>query len=139
MYVLYRGADKSLARPISRRRRTKSIVWLETVVCSCAELQVFSCYKEAKRKHIRRRASLVIVACYLSGRAKDLSAPLCYMSKRTSLSISLYSFGATNCMAKRSVAKIVYKCINHLTPNGHFSGRTTPLTYRCCIFYLFNR
>jgi hypothetical protein len=23
---------------------------------------------------------------------------------------------------------------NHLTPNGHFSGRTAPLTYRCCIF-----
>ena len=31
------------------------------------------------------------------------------------------------------------KAINHLTPNGHFSGRTAPLTYRCCIFYLFNR
>ena len=29
--------------------------------------------------------------------------------------------------------------INHLTPNFHFSGRTAPLTYRCCIFYLFNR
>ena len=28
--------------------------------------------------------------------------------------------------------------LNHLTPNGHFSGRTAPLTYRCCIFYLFN-
>jgi hypothetical protein len=24
--------------------------------------------------------------------------------------------------------------LNHLTPNGHFSGRTVPLTYRCCIF-----
>jgi hypothetical protein len=24
--------------------------------------------------------------------------------------------------------------VNHLTPNGHFSGRTAPLTYRCCIF-----
>ena len=23
---------------------------------------------------------------------------------------------------------------NHLMPNGHFSGRTAPLTYRCCIF-----
>jgi hypothetical protein len=29
--------------------------------------------------------------------------------------------------------------INHLTPNGHFSGRTAPLTYRCSSFYLFNR
>jgi hypothetical protein len=27
-----------------------------------------------------------------------------------------------------------YLYINHLTPNGHFSGRTAPLTYRCCIF-----
>jgi thiosulfate reductase cytochrome b subunit len=24
--------------------------------------------------------------------------------------------------------------LNHLTPNGHFSGRTAPLTNRCCIF-----
>ena len=24
--------------------------------------------------------------------------------------------------------------INHLTPNDHFSGRTAPLTTRCCIF-----
>jgi len=24
-------------------------------------------------------------------------------------------------------------------PNGHFSGRTAPLTSICCIFYLFNR
>ena len=23
---------------------------------------------------------------------------------------------------------------NHLTSNGHFSGRAAPLTYRCCIF-----
>jgi len=29
--------------------------------------------------------------------------------------------------------------INHLSPNGHFSGRTAPLTYRCCIFYLLNK
>jgi len=29
--------------------------------------------------------------------------------------------------------------INYLTPNGHFSGRTAPLTYRYCIFYLFNK
>jgi hypothetical protein len=29
------------------------------------------------------------------------------------------------------------KATNHLTPNGHFSGRTAPLTYRCFIFFLF--
>jgi len=39
------GADKSLARPTSRCRRTESIVSLEREVCSCAELQVFSCYR----------------------------------------------------------------------------------------------
>ena len=39
------GADKSLARPTSRCRRTESIVSLKRGVCSCAELQVFSCYR----------------------------------------------------------------------------------------------
>jgi hypothetical protein len=39
------GADKSLARPTSRCRRTKSIVSLERGVCSCAALQVFYCYR----------------------------------------------------------------------------------------------
>jgi len=39
-----RGADKSLARNTSRCRRTESIVSLERMVYSCAELQVFSCY-----------------------------------------------------------------------------------------------
>ena len=38
------GADKSLARPTSRCRRTESIVSLERGVRSCAELQVFTCY-----------------------------------------------------------------------------------------------
>jgi len=38
-------ADKSLARPTSRCRRTESIVALERGVCSCAELQDFSCYR----------------------------------------------------------------------------------------------
>jgi hypothetical protein len=40
-----RGADKSVARPTSRCRRTESIVSLERRGCSCAELQVFSCYR----------------------------------------------------------------------------------------------
>ena len=38
-------ADKSLAQPTSRCRRTESIVSLERGVCSCAELQVISCYR----------------------------------------------------------------------------------------------
>jgi len=40
-----RIADKSLARPTFRCRRTESIVSLERGVCSCAELQAFSCYR----------------------------------------------------------------------------------------------
>jgi hypothetical protein len=27
---------------------------------------------------------------------------------------------------------------NHLTPNGHFSGRTAPLTSRRCILYIYS-
>jgi thiosulfate reductase cytochrome b subunit len=27
---------------------------------------------------------------------------------------------------------------NHLTPNGHFSGCTAPLTYSCCIFFIYS-
>ena len=38
-------ADKSLARPTSRCHRTELIVSLARGVCSCAELQVFSCYR----------------------------------------------------------------------------------------------
>ena len=38
-------ADKSLALPTSRCSRTESVVSLERGVCSCAELQIFSCYR----------------------------------------------------------------------------------------------
>ena len=40
-----RGGVKSLTRPTSQCRRTESIVSLKRGVCSCAELQVFSCYR----------------------------------------------------------------------------------------------
>ena len=43
--VLREGADKSLARPTFQCSRTESTVSLEGGVCSCAELQVFSCYR----------------------------------------------------------------------------------------------
>jgi len=42
------GAGKSLARTTFQCRRTESIVSLERGVCSCAKLQVFSCYKGCK-------------------------------------------------------------------------------------------
>jgi len=45
-HLYLRGyADKSLARPTSRCRKAESIVSLERGVCSCAELQVFPCYR----------------------------------------------------------------------------------------------
>jgi len=33
---------------------------------------------------------------------------------------------------------IAFCSINHLTPNDHFSGRTAPLTSRCCIFLIYS-
>ena len=50
LYINIRGgADKSLARPTSRCRRMESIVSLERGVCSCTELQVFSCNRGWKK------------------------------------------------------------------------------------------
>ena len=40
------SAEKSLARPTSQCRRTESTVSLKRGVCSCAELQVFACYRD---------------------------------------------------------------------------------------------
>jgi hypothetical protein len=39
------------------------------------------------------------------------------------------------CKGCRVISSLI---INHLTPNGYFSGRTAPLTYRCCIFFIFS-
>ena len=54
VHIVRGGADKSLARPTSRCRRTESIVSLERGVCSCSELQVFSCYRGGKEACQRR-------------------------------------------------------------------------------------
>jgi len=43
--TLQGSADKSLAQPTSRCHRMESILSLERGVCSCAELQVSSCYR----------------------------------------------------------------------------------------------
>jgi len=39
-----------------------------------------------------------------------------------------------------SSPNILYKhiIINLLTPNDHYSGRTTPLTSKCCILYIYS-
>ena len=54
--VLRGGADKSLVRPTSRCRRTESIVSWEREVYSCAELQVFFCYRGWKEASQATRA-----------------------------------------------------------------------------------
>ena len=59
-------ADKSLARPTSRCRRTESIVSLERGVCSCAELQVFSCYRGWKEACHATRVISTTSRCELS-------------------------------------------------------------------------
>jgi len=70
-----RGADKSLARPTSRCHRTDLIVPLERGICSCAELQVFSCYREWKEACPATRA--VIKFFFLLGKApKEIYAIL---------------------------------------------------------------
>jgi len=30
------------------------------------------------------------------------------------------------------------RVLNHLTPNGHYMGRTLQLTSRCCILYIYS-
>jgi hypothetical protein len=39
-------------------------------------------------------------------------------------------------LGERVLQGIVW--INHLTPNGHFSGRTAPQTYRWCIIFIYS-
>ena len=34
--------------------------------------------------------------------------------------------------------QLTFTVVNHLTFNDHFSGRTAPLTYRCCIFFIYS-
>jgi hypothetical protein len=44
----------------------------------------------------------------------------------------------TNCLVLSCHYCTFCFSLNHLTPNGHFSGRTAPLTYRCSIFFIYS-
>ena len=68
-------ADKSLARPTSLCRRTESIVSLESEVCSCAKLQVFSYYRHLKEKRQAMRA-------ISSTRRRELSSSFIFVVKQ---------------------------------------------------------
>ena len=39
---------------------------------------------------------------------------------------------------QRSSSFLIRVRINHLTPNGHYMGRTAQLTSRCCILYIYS-
>jgi hypothetical protein len=67
------GAGKSLGRPTSWCHRTESIVLFERGVCSCAELQVFFCYRGWKEAcqvtcnfNIETRAVIKFFSCEVS-------------------------------------------------------------------------
>jgi hypothetical protein len=47
--------------------------------------------------------------------------------------------GASSWFSVRNIARPRTSIhINHLTPNGHFSGRTAPLTSRLCMLYIYS-
>jgi len=73
VWVWRRDADKSLARPTSRFRRTESIVSLERGVCSCAELQAVSCYRVCKEAYQATRAISTTWRRDLSSRNRNIS------------------------------------------------------------------
>ena len=80
MLIIYRGADKSLARPTSR-----CILFDGENISFDASLVIYINSTNIPSITIINRIyenqkSFVAVACFLPGRAKDLSAPL-YMIK----------------------------------------------------------
>ena len=67
--ICVRGAAlKSLARPTPQYRSTESTVSLEIGACSCAKLQVFSCYRGWKETYQATRAILTTSRRELSSR-----------------------------------------------------------------------
>jgi hypothetical protein len=74
---MYRGADKSLARPISRCRRTESIVSLEIHAILTETLGEHApLYATVKNWVAQFKRGDFLHQFFFPGRAKDLSAPL---------------------------------------------------------------
>jgi hypothetical protein len=48
------------------------------------------------------------------------------------------NFGGKLLRLKWSSIRKIIGFVNPLTPNGHFSGRTAPLTCRCWIFFIYS-
>ena len=64
--ILHGCAGKSLSQPTSRYHRTELIVSLERGVCSCAELQVFSCSFFLPASVQRLKGSMSGDVCYFN-------------------------------------------------------------------------
>jgi hypothetical protein len=98
----------------------------------------------------------VVWTAWRALRAALISDWLIYCMKKSPSSVVHRSQGILFCLWDLKYIPLVHKCqltpsrnrpidftrailflenhFNHLTPNGHFSGRTSPLTYRCFIF-----
>jgi len=53
----------------------------------------------------------------------------------TAIILTTYTNAATG---TKHYFKLLCTSFNHLTPNGHYMGRTTQLTSRCCILYIYS-
>ena len=68
------GADKSLGRNNSRCRKTQSVVSVESGVCSCAQLEVFSCYTGSKEAYQ--------MMCAISGTLRRELSPVFFLARQ---------------------------------------------------------
>ena len=112
---------------------------------------------------LKSRASLTCFqACFFPGRSKDLSAPLyslCYKQIQPTLAgllnplnaelnpichlLALLGAHPILHVSRTRVKKVCIllrprKTFNLLTPNDVYSGRTVPLTSKCCILYIYS-
>jgi hypothetical protein len=96
-------------------------VWLTTLSSSCAEcLEIL----EAPTSWSPQGLSFYNITPFLQ--YSKINIRLHNSTRFTSLQRDLLNFAEFEVLTE--------VLLNHLTPNGHFSGRTAPLTYRCCIF-----
>ena len=75
---IHEGAGKSLAQPTSWCCRTESVVSLERGVCSCAELQVFSCY--------------MFLLCLVQRLKRSMSGDTCYLNNIKTWAVNKFFF-----------------------------------------------
>jgi hypothetical protein len=72
---------------------------------------------------------------FISSPKQFLSPPICAIKWHPRLPSGLQT-GRKCKLTPRTL--LAPRLINHLTPNGHFSGRTAPLTYRSSIFFIYS-